>query len=186
VSLAHANGLSIQSIKVVSTDEAMMIHFIAQGQFQPLYSFIFSLERDIHLSDIQHFSCSVTKQQLQIQADILLHKSATQPLLTTTRSHALRVDNPFCSGTNINGWAHSSPLTHVQSTPVRLMKMVGYLHQEQRTQAFILLPNTDLVAIYRGSVLGEEHATVTDIQPDRVELKGEDKTYYIKMSGDRK
>ncbi len=178
VNLAHINGLSIQAIKVVSTDEARMIHFIVQGQFQSLYSFIFTLEREANLAEIQHFSCGLTQQQqLQMQADILLHNSVT-PSFTTTRSHSLKIDNPFCASTHINGWAQGFSLTQMQSTSIRLMKMVGYLHQEQRTQALILLPNTDLVAIQKGSILGKEQATVTDIQPNLIKVELQNKSQY--------
>lgn len=181
VKLAHSSDLSIQAIKSVKSVSAhLTLQLVVEGYFAQISAFICVLEAQQGVK-IEHFSLRLSKHHLmRMQAELWLPLSSLQQVIPANEPQAISLTtNPFCASISMNKELFHYSVNKLQSFPVRLLKMVGYLKQGQQVAALLLLPNHDLVAINQGSIVGKERASVIAIQPDQVQVKWQDKKQII-------
>lgn len=183
IAYMHANDLMIRTIRFSTLRETSQseraLHFVVEGNLQQWYSFITSLEKLDHLIRIRDFSCKVNeKNNLVFTMDILLSRNHIYPLNKQPQKiNALH--HTFCPP---EGLTYSLNQTGTASVPIRQIKMMGYLHNYQHSQALLLLPNRMMLSVAQGERLGKERAVITDIHKDRINVKLPDGTSVVLMS----
>jgi hypothetical protein len=176
----HANGLMIREIS--ASERAM--NWVVEGNLQQWYLFILSLETLNHLIHVRDFSCKLNeKNNLVFIMDILQSREYIYPLSKQRMSKQRKKPNAlqysFCPP---EGMPYSLSQSDNVSVSIQQMKMVGYLHNSQRTQALVLLPNKMMLKVAQGEHLGREHAVITEIYKDKMIAKLSDGTHVVLMS----
>lgn len=182
VKLARMTGLSILSIQSGNQRAAhfFTLQMVTEGQFVQASAFIEELEK-LKGMKIFRFSCQLSSQLLvRMELEIGLPFSSLQSSLAQMSSHTISLKrNPFCIHSTINEPQFYYSDSKLLSFPVAGLKMVGYLQQGKHVQALLLLPNNDLAAVEQGVVVGKELASVTAIQPDRIQVTWQTKHHFI-------
>jgi hypothetical protein len=175
VALVHLHGLIIQSMKMVPLlSDAITLHLVLKGNFQQAMSFAFALSKPVYPAFILDFSYQVSeKNKVILTMKVLMLDGNRQ--IDDPQEILSPLHNPFCFGRSANELDSKNEENKRASTPLTQLKMVGYLQQDFRCQALILLPTNAVIAVVVGSILGLEHGNVIAVTKDHVVVELPDK-----------
>lgn len=176
--LARAQGVMIEALSQSNLPGVgMTAHVVMQAGFAQIAAFIFALDQQIYPITITDFSFTNTKQQTLLASLQLILFNQREPL--TTHSPAVLLHDPFCHAATISEAMHVNVATKLQATPLNVLKMIGYIAAQERSYAFILLPDNEAVAVSLGMQVGSEKGVVTAINADHLIITTPDKKHWL-------
>jgi Tfp pilus assembly protein PilO len=184
--LVNSSGLKLQSVRFAMPQEFSvmgvdMAHLTVKGGFAEISSFIFSIANQpspILMTDFSYKS--VDGSQLLMTMDILALKVNLKKLpLYGDEAGFADVHNPFCALSSAMPVSQEDAVSKMQSTLLRQIKMVGYLHQAPRSSALVQLPNSVVMEVGLGNVIGRERGIVTNVERDFMQVMLSDHSKYL-------
>lgn len=164
------NDLKVKSIEMgFDSEHEVFAQLRVQGDFKNIFSFVHTLPLRYSITDFNY--------QLENNDYLFFMKimaSATENIeINQYATLALAsIGNPFChekERPNIHSAEMDKQLLGL--TSIQQIKMKGYIRQEKRIAALLLLPNGELFTAELGWILGQEQAELIDIQSNHVLFK---------------
>lgn len=189
VMFAQKSGLRIKKVNVLYDEneyggDKLNVQLIASGDFMQLAAFIFAIENRNLLVSMHDFSCKLIQNTMLLSMSIWVANYKSLSYAKNTNQNFLsKWNNPFCLPYQFRSNAESNTSSDLQRISIDQLKMIGYLHKNERTQALILLPNGIVKLIGYGSTIGKEHGKVVYIYHNKIiiNLQNEKTNYVIKM-----
>jgi Tfp pilus assembly protein PilP len=171
MTLANRHGVIIDTSTLSSaglpTTTIWKSHLIAHGEPSHLALFLKALTEQSYATVISNFIYQSQQQnQTQIDADLVILKN-TVPQKLKPEPQSPTTQTIWCTTTGIRKTNINSTPEHT-NYPFKDMRMTGYLHQGNKTEAIITLPNTQTITATIGDVIGTEHVTITHITSDAI------------------
>ncbi len=179
LTLAQSNGLVVQSVKSISSQQnrsnkTNMMQLQLLGQFQSGMSFILALSNEMSGWVIENFSVKANESSQEFILVVMMVDESYLYAQSKLKQNIFLLSNPFCTS---NNWVSSSISESAMSQSVSLhsFKMIGVLRQGERRKAFFMLPTGETFLVGLGTVLGKERGMVTAIHANAVEIRLPDK-----------
>lgn len=167
---AHTSHAIIQSLRLQGESvQQDYVSLVANGSFSQLTNFISLLQRQPILMVVTDFSWHLLgAENLQFSAVIWLIKHGRSRQFLFKEAAALG-QSAFCTGNKIG--SQTNGIIAAQSVPFAWMRMVGYLQQRHRLEAWIKLPSNELISVKKNDQIGKEGGIVTEITPAQTVLR---------------
>jgi hypothetical protein len=156
-------NLQIMSVKTVTATES---HFVLHGSCQAWQDFLHVLVMERFVFELKNVVMKQDKgHTLSIELDIVLPLNHVG--LNRVHQMSLMQDQQFafCDGVAMPALTRKDEVHLLKTTSIYDMKMSAYLAQDEHAIAWVELPDHTLMEIFLSAVIGQEKATVTNIQP---------------------
>lgn len=164
VAIVRLQGLHLQSIQ----EQAPLLHLVVRGNFNQLVAFTFMLANDAAMM-IRDFELGETDDK-QLQMTLTMRVENKIISFDNSFINTMHLQNPFCGMNHSTTQDLATSSNVLSSISLHQIKMVGYIHQGDRSAAMILLPNETTMSIAQGFILGAERGVVTQIQHNQINL----------------
>lgn len=154
--LVHGSGITLVAMHAGETDST---NFNFKGDYLQLSSFMLNAHQQLPALLIKNFSYEVADQNklmlsIQVEFAQMIEAQTRQPIQKKL------AHNPFCQTAFISA--------NLQKYSVKQLKMVGFLQENERQAALILLPDHQMILAQVGTYLGKERGLVRAINNQQV------------------
>lgn len=163
VRLAYLQRLQLRSIRYLPNEQNKgVIHLEIEDAFDRLIQFLFELMKNETDCVFLNFSFKpLNNGHMLLISDVLLLPSFEASSTTVSKKF-----NPFCIA--LHDFNQKEKRIDTQHYSYALIKMIGYIKQAERAEAFLLLPDGQVFTARQGDIFGVEKAKLVEIKENQI------------------